>query len=143
ADRQPMDTEKFQPRDSFHSPRFGQPATFMRLPYVPDAEEVEIALIGIPYDGGTSYRPGARFGPREIRSQSSLIRPYNPSQAVKPFDTFKIADCGDIDIAPNSIERTYELIENGIARIAPGAMPVSVGGDHSVSLPILRALSKI
>jgi agmatinase len=137
-----MAKDNFQPRDSFHSPRFGQPATFMRLPYVPDAEGVDIALIGIPYDGGTSYRPGARFGPREIRSQSSLIRPYNPSQAVKPFDSFKIADCGDIDIAPNSIERTYELIESGMTRLSQRALPVSVGGDHSVSLPILRVLSK-
>jgi agmatinase len=138
-----MNNQDFQPRDSFHSPRFGQPATFMRLPHVPDAQEVDIALIGIPYDGGTSYRPGARFGPREIRSQSSLIRPYNPSQAVKPFDQFRIADCGDIDVAPNSIEKTYELIEKGIARFAQTALPISVGGDHSISLPILRALAKI
>lgn len=115
----------------------------MRLPYVPDLEDVDIALVGIPYDGGTSYRPGARFGPREIRAQSSLIRQYNLSQDAKPFERFNVADCGDIDTAPNSIEKTYDLIEEAIARIAAKALPVSVGGDHSISLPILRALGKI
>jgi len=134
--------KKLYPRDSLHSPRFAQPATFMRLPYEPSAEGVDIALVGVPFDSGTSYRPGARFGPREIRSQSSLIRPYSPSQKALPFDKFNIADCGDIDTAPNSIEKSFEMIEQGITRIASHAMPVPVGGDHSISLPILRALAK-
>src|SRR5262245_14648914 len=138
-----MSEHNFHPRDSFQSPRFAQPATFMRLPYVPAADGLDIAILGIPYDGGVSYRPGARFGPREIRNQSSLIRPYNPAQQAKPFEKYKVADCGDIDVAPNSIERTYELIEQGIDRIARKAMPVSVGGDHSISLPILRAMCAI
>lgn len=134
--------KRYTPIDSLRSPRFAQPATFMRLPYAPSAEDVQIALIGIPFDSGTSYRPGARFGPREIRNQSSLIRPYNPAQKALPFDRFNVADCGDIDIAPNSIEKSFELIEAGIARIVSRALPVSVGGDHSVSLPILRAVAK-
>ena len=135
-------SDNYQPRDSMRSPRFSQPATFMRLPYVPDLKNVDIALLGIAYDGGTSYRPGTRFGPREIREQSSLIRPYNRVMDRYPFNDFNIADCGDIDTAPNSIERTNELIEEGIRRVLEQAMPVVVGGDHSISLPILRAIGK-
>ncbi len=125
-----------------NSPRFSQPATFMRLPYVPDLEDVDIALTGIAYDGGTSYRPGARFGPREIREQSSLIRPYNRHLESHPFDNNNVADCGDIDTAPNSIEKTNELVEAGITRLLDRSiLPVSVGGDHSITLPILRAVA--
>lgn len=138
-----MKKGKYQPRDSMQSPRFSQPATFMRLPHVVDLTDVDIALVGIAYDGGTSYRPGARFGPREIREQSSLIRPYSGPQKTYPFDKNNVADCGDIDTAPNSIEKTYELIEAGITRILKAAaMPVSVGGDHSITLPILRSIVK-
>src|SRR5690242_15902285 len=75
-----------QPRPSFQSPRFAQPATFMRLPHVTDPKGLDVAIVGVPFDGGTSYRPGARFGPREIRNQSSLIRSYNFFQKVSPFD---------------------------------------------------------
>ena len=92
-----MKKGKYQPRDSMQSPRFSQPATFMRLPHVVDLTDVDIALVGIAYDGGTSYRPGARFGPREIREQSSLIRPYSGPQKTYPFDKNNVADCGDID----------------------------------------------
>ena len=138
-----MSPGKYQPKDSMNSPRFSQPATFMRLPYVPDPEDVDIALTGIAYDGGTSYRPGARFGPREIREQSSLIRPYNRTLASYPFDKNNIADCGDIDTAPNSIEKTNELVEAGITRLLDRSiLPVSVGGDHSITLPILRAVAR-
>ncbi len=138
-----MDKGKYQPRDSMQSPRFSHPATFMRLPHVVDLTDVDIALIGIAYDGGASYRPGARFGPREIREQSSLIRPYSGPQKTYPFDRNNVADCGDIDTAPNSIDKTYELSEAGITRIRDTAtMPVSVGGDHSITLPILRSIAK-
>src|SRR6267378_4474738 len=132
-----------QPRASFQSPRFAQPATFMRLPYVDDPRGLDVAIVGIPYDGGTSYRPGARFGPREIRSQSSLIRPWNPVLRVSPFEALRIADYGDIDISPISIEATNAIVEREVTTILEaGCMPVSVGGDHSVVLPILRALAK-
>src|SRR5689334_16380497 len=94
-----------QPRASFQSPRFAQPATFMRLPHVEDPHGLDVAIVGVPYDGGTSYRPGARLGPREIRSQSSLIRSYSYFLKVAPFDRLNVADSGDIDAPPVSIEK--------------------------------------
>ncbi len=134
---------EFRPLDPFVSPRFGQIPTFMRLPHSRDPQALDVALVGIPFDGGTSYRPGARFGPREIRVQSALIRPYHPVFEVAPFERLRVADYGDIDIAPVSIEHTHERIESGIAQLLNhGVCPVSVGGDHSISLPILRALAR-
>lgn len=131
------------PRDAFVSPRFGQVATFMLLPLAEAARGLDVALLGIPYDGGTSYRTGARFGPRAVREQSSLIRPWNPVLKVHPFEKLRVADCGDVDVAPISIERTYAAIERRIDEVvAGGAMPLCVGGDHSVTLPILRALAR-
>lgn len=131
-----------QPLDAFRSPRFGQPPTFMRLPHVRDPARLDVALVGIPYDGGTSYRPGARFGPRAVRDQSALIRPWNPVLKVSPFERLRVADYGDVDVVPISIERTYEVVEAEIRRLVQsGVIPVSVGGDHSVTLPILRALA--
>src|SRR5215813_6450259 len=132
-----------QPRASFQSPRFAQPATFMRLPHVEDPRGLDVAIVGVPYDGGTSYRPGARLGPREIRNQSSLIRSYSYFQKVAPFDVLNVADVGDVDPPPVSIEKAYEAIEARIGAIADaGAKPIAIGGDHSISLPCLRALAK-
>jgi len=102
-----------------------------------------VALIGVPYDGGTSYRPGARFGPRAVREQSSLIRTWNPVLKVHPFQRLRVADCGDIDVVPISIERTFEVITAKMNEVvAAGAMPLAVGGDHSVTLPILRSVAR-
>ncbi len=135
--------DRLGPRDAFVSPRFGQVATFMLLPLAQTAENLDVALVGIPYDGGTSYRTGARFGPRAVREQSSLIRPWNPVLKVHPFEKLRVADCGDVDVVPISIERTYAAIEQRIGELTSrGAVPVSVGGDHSVTLPILRALAR-
>src|SRR4029453_7284525 len=132
-----------QPRASFQSPRFAQPATFMRLPLVEDAHGLDVALVGVPFDGGTSYRPGARLAPREIRAQSSLIRSYSYFQKVAPFDRLNVADVGDIDAPPVSIEKCYDAVEARIGAIADaGARPLVVGGDHSISLPVLRALAR-
>src|SRR5947207_12187889 len=134
---------KHQPRPSFKSPRFAQPATFMRLPHVEDPRGLDVAIVGVPYDGGTSYRPGARLGPREIRSQSSLIRSYSYFQKVAPFDRLNVADVGDVDAPPVSIEKCYQAGEARIGAIAAsGARPIVIGGDHSISLPVLRALAK-
>ena len=131
------------PRDPFVSPRFGQLATFMLLPAATSLEGIDIALTGIPYDGGTSYRSGARFGPRAVREQSSLIRTWHPVLKVHPFERLRVADCGDVDIVPISIERTYEAISRRIDEItSAGATPVCVGGDHSVTLPILRSVAR-
>src|SRR5437867_11087693 len=115
----------------------------MLLPAVPSARDLDIALLGIPYDGGTSYRTGARFGPRAVREQSSLIRPWNPVLKVHPFERMRVADCGDVDVVPIAIERTEEATERRVGQvIAEVAMPVCVGGDHSISLAILRALAR-
>jgi len=115
----------------------------MRLPHVEDPQGLDVAIVGVPYDGGTSYRPGARLGPREIRAQSSLIRPYNYFQKVAPFDLLNVADVGDVDAPPVSIERCYEAVESRIGSLVDaGARPIVIGGDHSISLPILRALAK-
>jgi agmatinase len=134
---------EFRPFDAFTSPRFAQVPTFMRLPHHRNARDLDAALVGIPYDGGTSYRSGARFGPREIRVQSAMIRPWHPVLQVAPFDRIKVADYGDIDISPVSIERTFEIVEKEIGEILEGgAVPIAVGGDHSISLPILRAVAR-
>src|SRR6478609_11368364 len=101
-------------RDSSKSPRFAQPATFMRLPHQTDLAGVDVAMLGVPYDSGTSYRSGARLGPREIRAQSSLIRPYSYFQKVSPFDRLNVADVGDVDAPPVSIEKCYEAVEAGV-----------------------------
>src|SRR5215467_3707410 len=107
-----------RPRDPFRSPRFGQPASFMLLPYRRDPAGLDVALLGIPYDGGTSYRTGARHGPRHVREQSSLIRPWNPVLEVSPFEKLRVADCGDVDVVPISIEDTFAVIEREIDRLA-------------------------
>jgi agmatinase len=132
-----------RPRDAFRSPRFGQPATFMLLPYRRDLAGLDVALLGIPYDGGTSYRSGARHGPRHVREQSSLIRPWNPVLQVSPFEKLGVADYGDVDVVPISIEDTFAAIEREIDAVTgAGVIPLSVGGDHSVTLPILRSLAR-
>jgi agmatinase len=115
----------------------------MRLPHVEDPHGLDVAIVGVPFDGGTSYRPGARLGPREVRAQSSLIRPYSYFQKVAPFDVLNVADVGDVDAPPVSIEKCYEAVEARIGAIADAkARPIVIGGDHSISLPILRALAK-
>src|SRR5574338_776951 len=104
----------------------------MRLPYVTSADGLDVALCGIPFDGGCSYRSGARMGPRHVREQSSLIRPWNSALRVHPFERLRVADCGDVDVVPISIERTYDAITSRLDQvIGTGAIPVCVGGDHS------------
>jgi agmatinase len=115
----------------------------MRLPHIPDAKRLDVALIGVPYDGGTSYRPGPRFGPRRVREQSALIRPYNPVLNVSPFDRLRVADYGDLSVNPLSIEDTFRRITTELnAVLQEGAIPMCVGGDHSILLPILRSIHK-
>jgi agmatinase len=128
--------------DSSKSPRFAQPATFMRLPHQTDLNGVDVAMLGVPFDSGTSYRSGARLGPREIRAQSSLIRPYSYFQKVSPFERLSIVDAGDVDAQPVGIEGAFAAIEAGVGRILGAAvMPLVAGGDHSISLPCLRAVA--
>jgi guanidinobutyrase len=133
----------FRPADSFRSPRFAQVATFMRLPHRRDFAGLDVALLGIPFDGGSSYRPGSRFAPRDIRQHSSLIRPYHPVLQVSPFDVLRVADVGDVDVNPIGIEDTYGRVEQIVGEILDAkAIPLCVGGDHSLSLPLLRAVVK-
>ena len=114
----------------------------MRLPHQTDLTGVDVAILGAPFDSGTSYRSGARLGPREIRSQSSLIRPYSFFQKVSPFDRLCVVDAGDVDVPPVGIEKAYEAIQHGVTRVLDaGAVPMVVGGDHSISLPCLRAVA--
>jgi len=128
------------PVDALEYPRFAGVPTFMRLPHIPDASRLDVALIGVPYDGGTTYRSGPRFGPRHIREQSALIRPYNPALDVNPFEVLRVADYGDLQTNPLSIEDTFERITTQLKSIfAAETIPVCVGGDHSILLPILRA----
>jgi agmatinase len=113
----------------------------MRLPHITRPEALDVALVGIPFDGGTSYRPGPRFGPRNIRVQSAMIRPYNPVLKVNPFERLRIADFGDLPVNPLGIEDTYRLIQSGLKPLLDsGVIPICVGGDHSILLATLRAV---
>jgi agmatinase len=133
-----------EPTDALVHARSGGIATFMRLPHITDLEELDIALVGIPFDGGTTYRPGTRFGPRNIRQQSAIIRPWNPVLNIDPFTKYRIADYGDFSVNPLSIEDTFRRVEEQTKPVLEaGVRPVSVGGDHSLSLPLLRSIVRI
>jgi agmatinase len=115
----------------------------MRLPHIPRAQELDIALIGIPFDGGATYRSGPRFGPRHVRAQSCMIRPWNPVLNVDPFSKWRVADYGDLSINPLSLDDTYARITSQLDDVLrAGACTLCVGGDHSILLPILRAIHK-
>jgi agmatinase len=132
-----------RPMDALVHARSGGIATFMRLPHLTQPEELDIALLGIPFDGGTTYRPGPRFGPRHVRAQSVLIRGWNPVLNVNPFAKYRIADYGDLSVNPLSIEDTFRRVEEQMKPLHDaGTRCVSVGGDHSLSLPLLRAINK-
>jgi agmatinase len=135
---------KYQPKDSFESPRFCGPRTFMRLPYMEQLDEhMDFVITGIPFDTGQSFRTGARFGPEAIRDFSILLRPYNPEQDINIFDYVSGVDYGDIPVVPGYISETYEKIEEGMTPIVEkGIIPIVLGGDHSITLGELRAIAK-
>src|SRR5580700_1474772 len=129
------------PVDALEYPRFAGISTFFRLPHIPDPNRLDVALLGIPFDGGTSYRTGPRMGPRHVRHQSAIIRPYNPVLKVSPFSSLRVADSGDLSVNPISIEDTFDRITKGLKPVLDaGTIPMCVGGDHSILLPILRAI---
>ena len=131
---------RYEPADSFVTPRFSGVRTFMRLPNVQDLENADAAIVGAPFDTGASFRAGARFGPESIRSVSHLLRPYNPSQEVSIFEHLSVIDYGDVPVVPGYIEESYERIKEGLEPIhRAGVIPVVLGGDHSIALPELRA----
>ncbi len=136
---------RYQPKNPLKSPRFGDIATFNRLPYVPDFddEDVDVVLLGIPFDGGTTYRPGARFAPRAVREASALNRNFNPHLGVHVFERLSVVDGGDVGVNPLQIQKTFKNIEEHITRVhEAGARCISIGGDHSILLPDLRAIQK-
>ena len=129
--------------DPSYEPRYQEIATFMRAPYRPALDDVDIALYGVAYDGGVTNRPGARHGPREIRNQSSMMRAINHATRVNPFELKRVADVGDVrfsQVFDNAA--VNQDIEAFVRRIAEaGAIPLAAGGDHSITYPILRALA--
>ena len=132
---------RFEPTDAAFVPRFAGVPSFMRLPVLDDPSLVDVALVGVPFDGGTTNRAGARHGPREIRNQSSLMRRIN-ANGVSPYDTLRVADLGDCPVNPIDLLDSLKKIEGFFRRIAAGgAIPIAAGGDHLITLPILRALA--
>ena len=134
----------YEPVDALSSPRYSGPRTFGRLPHVETTDGVDVALFGMPWDSGTSYRPGPRFGPEAVRSASALLRPYNPAQDVMVWGALSCVDYGDAPTVPGYIEDTLERIQayaEGIHR--GGAIPLGIGGDHSVTLAELRAAAAV
>jgi agmatinase len=131
---------RYVPEDSLQSPRFTGPSTFARLPLVRDLDDVDVAIVGVPFDTGVTYRVGGRFGPNAVRAASVMLRPYNPNLDVKPFDVLSCVDHGDIAIVPGYTERSYAAIEAAVAPIVErGVIPLLIGGDHACTLPHLRA----
>ena len=136
-------TNFHQPVDATEVPRFAGHSTFMRLPAVSTAVGLDIALVGIPWDGGTTNRAGARHGPREVRNQSSLMRRAHHVSGIAPFSAANVADVGDLSVNPINLLDGLARIEAGMAAIvAAGALPLSCGGDHLTTLPVLRAVAK-
>jgi agmatinase len=131
---------RYVPEDSLASPRFTGPTTFARLPHVRTLEDVDVAIVGVPFDTGVTYRVGGRFGPSAVRTASVMLRPYNANLDVKPFDVLSCVDYGDVAIVPGYIERSYDAIEKAVAPIVrAGVVPLLIGGDHACTLPHLRA----
>ncbi|HLY44414.1 MAG TPA: agmatinase [Stellaceae bacterium] len=136
--------EKFpEPLSGMVVPRFGEVATFMRLPVERDPAKLDIAIVGVPWDGGTTNRPGARHGPREIRNMSTLMRRVHHVSRVAPCELCRVGDHGDAPVNPIDLMDALRRIEAFYASLhAAGAVPLSAGGDHLVTLPILRAIAR-
>lgn len=133
-----------QPLGGNDMPRFSGIASMMRLPVATDPNDLDVAFIGVPLDGGTSNRTGARYGPREIRNESVLLRPYHMGTGARPFESLQVADLGDVSVNPYNTLDSVRRIEAFYDRLAgTRCKPLSMGGDHTVTLPILRALAKV
>jgi len=132
-----------QPLGGNDMPRFGGLPTMMRLPFQETAKGLDACFVGIPMDIGTSHRSGARFGPRQIRAESAMIRPYNMWSKVSPFDSLQIADIGDIAIDTFDLKNSVKIIEEAYDEILEhNVIPLGIGGDHTLTYPILRAIRK-
>ena len=136
--------EPIQPVSGTVVPRYAGPSTFARLPELRDVEECDVAIIGVPFDAGTSYRPGARFGPQSVRQASRQLRTnYHPNYDVEPFKVQQVADAGDIACNPFDIDEAIKQIEKGSTELLQkvGSI-VTIGGDHTIALPLLRSINK-
>ncbi|MEL7544758.1 MAG: arginase family protein, partial [Pseudomonadota bacterium] len=139
-------TDFFQPISGSEMPRFSGVPTFMRLPHVamddPRFAEVDIGIVGVPWDGGTTNRPGPRHGPRQLRDLSTMIRVRHPVSKINPYQAAHCADVGDVAINPAGLDDSMERVTAHFRKMkAAGVRPLTAGGDHMISLPILRALA--
>lgn len=135
-----MSAERYGPADAMVYPRFEGIRTFMRLPHVTELTGVNVAVVGVPFDTGATYRVGARFGPSGIRQESMLLRPYHPELGVGVFEELSVVDYGDLPVTPGYLPESHAQIRQGASDLfAAGVVPIFLGGDHSVSLPLLRA----
>jgi agmatinase len=131
---------RYGPADATRAPRYTGVRTFARCPHVRDPEEVDVAVVGVPFDTATSYRAGARFGPEAIRAGSTLLRPYHPPLDVDVFASQSVVDWGDLDVTPGNAERTMDQVAEGLRPLLDaGVTPIVLGGDHSIALGELRA----
>lgn len=138
-----MADEFNQPLGGNDMPRFGGPATIMRLPSQQGTAGLDACFVGVPFDIGTSNRAGTRHGPRQIRAESCLLRPYNMTTRAAPFDSLQVADIGDVPVNPFNLLDAVRIIEEAYDTIvADGCKPLTLGGDHTITLPILRAMKK-
>jgi len=129
------------PVDGLVTPRYGGPATFARLPRIDEVAKADVAIVGVPFDSGVSYRPGARFGPGHVRAASKPLRTYNPVQDVEPFAAQQVADAGDLACNPFDIAEAVRQIDEGArAIVGTGAKLMTIGGDHTIAL--LMALAE-
>ena len=134
---------KIKPLSSMSTPRYADISTFFRLPIVKDLSKLDYCFCGVPWDGGTTNRPGARHGPREVRNASSLVRLYHPVSLKSPYDMYNVADVGDCPVNPADLQDSLSKIEIFFKNISKmNTIPISIGGDHLISLPILRGLKK-
>jgi agmatinase len=137
-----LSDEPVGPVDATLVPRYAGAATFARLPRLDEVERADVAVLGVPFDSGVSYRPGARFGPAHIRQSSRLLRPYNPAQGLSPFAVQQVADAGDVAANPFAIQTAIGQIQAGAESALESAGTLLVlGGDHTIALPLLRAVS--
>lgn len=131
------------PLDPLVVPRFAGPSTFARLPALEDVGRAQVAVVGVPFDSGVTFRPGARFGPIAVRQASRLLRGYHPGLDVSPFASMQVADAGDIACNPFDIQEAIGQIEAGAdALFQRSESFVAIGGDHTIALPLLRAVKK-
>jgi len=131
------------PIDASKTPRFAGPAAFARLPRLDQVPHADVVVAGVPFDSGVSYRPGARFGPTHVREASRLLRPYHPALDVSPFDIAQVADAGDIAVNPFNIHEAIETIEAAAVELTKNDTAlVTIGGDHTIALPLLRAAAQ-